>query len=64
MYATVMTCPDITFAVSTLSQYLKAPHTTLLHVVTRVFCYLSGTKESKLVLGGTDTSIFGDADSD
>ena len=59
-----MTCPDITFAVSTLSQYLKAPHTTLLHAVTRVFRYLSGTKEYKLVLGGTDTSIFGDADSD
>ena len=64
MYATVMTCPDITFAVSTLSQYLKAPHTTLLHAVTRVFRYLSGTKEYKFVLGGTDTSIFGDADSD
>ena len=59
-----MTCPDITFSVSTLSQYLKAPHTTLLHAVTRVFRYLSGTKEYKLVLGGTDTSIFGDADSD
>jgi hypothetical protein len=45
MYATVMTRPDIAFAVTTLSQYLEAPRTTHLQAVARVFRYLSGTKE-------------------
>jgi hypothetical protein len=64
MYAAVMTRPDIAFAVSNLSQYLDAPRTTHLHAVTRVFRYLSGTKELKLVLGGSDTTIVGYSDSD
>jgi hypothetical protein len=64
MYAAVMTCPDIAFAVSTLSQYLDAPRTTHFHAVTRVFHYLSGTKDLKLVLGGSDTTIVGYSDSD
>ena len=52
-----MTCPDIAFAVSTLSQHLDSPHSTHIQAVTRVFCYLSATKELKLVLGGTQTNI-------
>ena len=64
MYAAVMTCPDISFAVSHLSQYLDAPRTTHLHAVTRVFRYLSGTKDLKLVLGGLDSTIIGYSDSD
>ena len=64
MYAAVMTHPDIAFTVSNLSQYLDAPRTTHLHTVTRVFCYLSSTKEYKLVLGGPDTTIVGYSDSD
>jgi hypothetical protein len=64
MYAAVMTRPDIAFAVSNLSQYLDAPRTTHIHAVTRVFRYLSGTKELKLVLGGPDTTIVGYSDSD
>ena len=34
MYVSVMTCPDISFAVSTLSQFLLAPRMTHLHTVT------------------------------
>jgi hypothetical protein len=64
MYATVMTCPDIAFAVSTLSQYLDAPHTTHLQAVTRIFRYLSGTKDLKLVLGGPYSAITGYSDAD
>jgi len=64
MYATVMTRPDIAFAVSTLSQYLEAPHTTHLHAVSRIFRYLSGTKELKLVLGGVKSAIVGYSDAD
>ena len=59
MYATVMTHPDIVFAVSTLSQYLDAPQTTHLQAVTRVFHYLSDMKELKLVLGGPHSTIAG-----
>ena len=64
MYVTVMTRPDISFAVSTLSQYLENPHTTHLKAVTRVFRYLSGTKDLKLVLGGSHSEISGYSDAD
>jgi hypothetical protein len=64
MYATVMTRPDIVFAVSTLSQYLDAPHTTHLHAVTRVFRYLAGTKDFKLVLRGAHSALAGYSDAD
>ena len=64
MYATVMTRPDISFAVSSLSQYLDAPRTTHLQAVTRVFRYLSGMKSLKLVLGGLHSTIIGYSDSD
>lgn len=64
MYAAVMTHPDIAFAVSKLSQYLDAPRMTHLHAITRVFRYLAGTKELKLILGGTDGTIVGYSDSD
>ena len=57
-----MTCPDIAFAVSTLSQYLDSSYSTHIQAVTRVFCYLSATKELKLVLGGTQTNITGCSD--
>ena len=64
MYAAVMTQLDITFAVSNSSHYLDAPCTTHLHAKTRVFRYLSGTKDYKLVLGGPDTTIVSYSDSD
>lgn len=64
MYATMMTRPDIAFAVSTLSQYLDVPHTTHLQAVTRIFRYLSGTKDLKLVLSGPYSAITGYSDAD
>ena len=64
MYAAVMTRPDIAFAVSHLSQYLDAPRITHLLAVTRVFRYLSGTRDLKLVLGGPNSTIIGYSDSD
>jgi hypothetical protein len=64
MYAAVMTRPDISFAVSTLSQYLDAPHTTHVQAVIRVFRYLSGTKDYRLVLGGANSSMIGYSDAD
>ena len=64
MYATVMTCPDIAFAMSTLSQFFKSPCTTHLQAICRVFRYLSGTKAFHLTLGGFDPTIIGYSDSD
>ena len=64
MYTAIMTCPDISFTVSSLSQYLNAPCTTHLQAVTRVFRYLSGTKDLKLILGGLKPSIHGYSNSD
>ena len=64
MYATVMMLPDIAFAVSTPSQYLDAPCTTHLHAITWVFHYLAGTKDLKLVLGGSHSSLAGYSDAD
>ena len=64
MYATVMTRPDIAFAVSILSQHLESPTTTHLQAIVRVFRYLSGTKNLKLVLGGLHSNIIGYSDSD
>jgi hypothetical protein len=64
MYVTVMTRPDIAYAVSTLSQYMESPHTTHLTAVKRVFAYLLGTKNLKLVLGGKDPGVLGFSDAD
>ena len=64
MYTTVMTRPDIAFAVSTLSQHLETPHSTHMKAVTRVFRYLAGTKELKLTLGGDDYTVTGYSDAD
>src|SRR5271156_5352773 len=50
MYLSTMTQPDITYAVSTLSQYLNSPHTTHLEAVKQVFRYLTGTKHLGLTL--------------
>jgi hypothetical protein len=52
MYLSTMTRPDITYAISTLSQYLDSPTTTHLAAVKRVFRYLIKTKQFRLVLGG------------
>ena len=52
MYLSTMSRPDITYAISTLSQYLDSPHTTHLDAVKRVFKYVAATKHLRLVLGG------------
>ena len=62
MYATIMTHPDLAFAVSMLSQYLESPWTTPLRAVTQVFRYLLGTKKLKLILGGMQNKITGYSD--
>ena len=64
MYAGVATRPDIAFAVSTLSQFLKNPGETHWQVVKRIFCYLAGTKNHALTYGNEQHDLlrFTDAD--
>jgi len=57
MYTTIMTHPDITFAVSTLLQHLEFPRTTHIVAMTHIFHYLLGTKDLKLTLGGTQMKL-------
>ena len=52
-----MTHPDITYAMSTLSQQLKNPSITHLEFARRVIQYLKGTKSLCLILGGTTPSL-------
>lgn len=64
MYAAIATCPDIAFAVSTLTRFMHAPRTTHWKAVQRVFKYLKGTRNLRLVLGGNDPTLIGYSDAD
>jgi Reverse transcriptase (RNA-dependent DNA polymerase) len=64
MYATVATHPNITFAVSTLSQFLKNPGQTHWEAVKRVFCYLSSTKTHALTYRNKHHDLIGFTDAD
>ena len=64
MYLSVMTRPDITYAVSTLSQHLENPSITHLEFVRRIIRYLKATKAFRLVLGGDTTTFCGYSDAD
>ena len=64
MYLSVMTRPDITYAVSTLSRYLSKPSTTHLEAARRVIRYLKGTRDYRLVLGGPQFLLHGFTDAD
>jgi hypothetical protein len=64
MYASVATCPDITFAVSTLSQFLENPGEMHWEACKRVFHYLAGTKDMALTYGGERHDLVGYTDAD
>jgi len=64
MYASVATCPDISFAVSTLSQFLKNPGEGHWEAVKRVFRYLAGTWGHELMYGGEKHTLIGYTDVD
>jgi len=52
-YAAITTRPDISMAVSHLSRFLAPPSTKHWEAAKRVLCYLKGTIDVGLVLGGT-----------
>jgi hypothetical protein len=64
MYAALGTRPDISFAVSFLSQFMQNPGRPHWEAVKRVFRYLKGTRDMTLVIGGTGKGLeaFSDAD--
>ena len=66
MYASIGTRPDISFAVNTLAQHASAPGEPHLQVLKRIFRYLAGTKEYRLVFNGRakDHSLVGYVDAD
>ena len=62
MYVTVATHPNITFAISTLSQFLNNPGCIYWEAVKQVFCYLSGTKTHALTYGNEHYHLTGFTD--
>src|SRR6267142_2124058 len=64
MYASVATQLDITFTVSTLSQFLENPGEAHWQAVKQVFCYLAGTHTVALTYGGEQEDLHGYTDAD
>jgi len=64
MYASVPTCPNITFTVSTLLQFLKNPRIIYWEAVKQTFHYLSGTKAYQLTYGAESNDLIGYTDAD
>lgn len=65
LYLSIGTCPDITYSVQQLSQYLDCYSYAHWNAAIHVVHYLSGTWQLKLHLGGTNQiSLLGFTDSD
>ena len=64
MYTAVATRPDITFAVSALSQFLENPGIVHWEAVKRVYRYLAGTKLHVLTYGNERHDLIGFTDAD
>ena len=64
MYVAVATRPDISFAVSTLSQFLENPGEVHWEAVKHVFRYLKGTRDHALTYGTEKQDLHGYTDAD
>jgi hypothetical protein len=64
MYTSVATCPDITFAISTLSQFLENLGEAHWEAVKRVFRYLLGMHNLTLTYRGESQDLEGYTDAD
>ena len=64
MYVSMGTRPDITFAVSTVAQFLDNPAWVHWEAVKRIFRYLKGTKTLELVYGNDTWDLIGFVDAD
>jgi hypothetical protein len=63
-YCAVATRPDIAFSVSLLAQFMENPGRIHWEAVKRVFRYLSGTKNWRLIYGTTESGLEGYTDAD
>ncbi len=57
MYIMLQTCSDITFAVSTVSQFAQNFNMSHYNVVKRIFKYLAGTMNLDVIYDITDNSL-------
>lgn len=64
MYAGTSTRPDISFAIATLSQYMRNMGREHWEAVKRVLRYLKGTSGFGLTLGGTEARLEAYVDTD
>jgi hypothetical protein len=64
MYVAITTRPDISFAVSCLSQFLENPGEAHWQVVKWVFRYLAGTRDQALTYGTKQCDLHGYTDAD
>ena len=63
-WATLTTCPNITFAVTTVARFATNPGPAHWEAVKRIFCYLSGTCKLWLTYEETKQVLEGYADTD
>ena len=64
MYASMGTRPDVTFATSTVAQFLENPGVAHWEAVKQIFQYLKGTKKMRLVYGDEERDLQGWVDAD
>jgi hypothetical protein len=64
MYAAVVTCSDISFAILTLSQFLENPGEHYWDAIKRIFRYLLGTRDLQLTFGSNHHDLHGYTDTD
>ena len=64
MYVALGTCPDITYAVQTVSCFTSKPGLDHWEAVKCIFRYLKGTRELWLAYGGNEKDLLGYADAD
>ena len=64
MYAALSTCPDIAFAVQTISCFSTKPGPAHWEAVKRIFRYLKGTSELWLSYGMKNEKLTGYTDAD
>lgn len=65
MYLAVVTRPDITFAVGSVSRYLEKPAEAHVNAVKRILKYVKGTLDMEILFeGGNDLTFCGYSDAD
>ena len=64
MYASLATCPDISYAVATVSRFSNNPGMPHWEAIKRIYCYLLRTKDLQLTYGGAPSALIGYADVD